>query len=46
MGRLQGEAHHSPCQRIQAASLIYEGLLTSPQFQTSEPVLLAAHYSC
>ena len=46
MGRLQGEAHRSPCQQIQAASLIFEGLLATPQTQTSDPALLAAHGSC
>ena len=46
MGRLQGEAHRSPCQQIQAASLISEGFLVSPQFQTSDPAPLAVHDSC
>lgn len=46
MGRLQGEAHRSPCQRIQAASLISEGLPTTPQSQTSDPAPHATHGSC
>lgn len=46
MGRLQGEAHHSPRQQIQAASLIFEGLQANLLSQTSDPVLFAAHDSC
>lgn len=46
MGRLQGEAHRSPCRQIQAASLISEGHRAFPQFQTSDPAPHAAHDSC
>ena len=46
MGRLQGEAHRSPCRQIQAASLIFEGLQATLRSHTSDRVPVAAHDSC
>lgn len=46
MGRRQGEARHSPCQRIQAASLIFYGLQATLESRTSDPVPVAAPDSC
>lgn len=46
MGRRQGEEHHSPCQQIQAASLILEGLPIHPQYQTSDPALHEVLRNC
>ena len=45
-GRLQGEAHRSPCQQIQAASLISKGPPTGLQGQTFEQAPCATHGSC
>lgn len=45
-GRLQGEEYHPPCQQIQAASLIFEGLQATLGSQTSVPIPVAAPDSC
>ena len=45
-GRHQGEEHHSPCQQIQAASLISEGPPVDLQGQTYVRAHCAAHHSC
>lgn len=42
----QGEAHHSPGQQIQAASLISVGPLIGLPGQTIERAHCAAHHSC
>lgn len=46
MGRLQGEERHSPCRRIQAASLIFVGLQANLESQTFDPILVSAPDSC
>lgn len=45
MDRLQGEGYHSPCQQIQAASLIFEGFQETLRSRTSVQVPVVAHDS-
>lgn len=46
MDHHQGEEHHSPCQQIQAASLISKDPPIGLQGQTYEPAHYAAHGNC